>query len=402
MTAMKTIWGFDLGTASIGNAVITTDNEGKPIEIKHMGVRIVPQTDADSGKDGAFTQFLSGNAISKNAKRTQRRTQRKGYDRYQMRRATLITALKNNGMQPDESCMGLEKLALWSLRSRAASERITLPELGRVLLHLNQKRGYKSARAEGNTKEDTDYVKTVNGRYEQLRELGLTVGQYLYEELDKAQRKKEEKDGKHEDFRVKDLVYPRAAYMEEFDRIMAVQRTHYPTVLTDEFIRRLRDEIIYRQRPLKSCKGLVAVCEFEGRKQIVRGHERLCGPKVAPRSSPLAQICRIWEQVNNIRIVSKTGTPYPLATEQKAKIAEKLATAQKITWTQLQTLLGLRKSDGWRADKKVEKSGIQGNDTYFKIATAFYNRENETYNFLKRNVQFLPFFSLIKAKAYHF
>lgn len=372
MTAMKTIWGFDLGTASIGNAVITTDNEGKPIEIKHMGVRIVPQTDADSGKDGAFTQFLSGNAISKNAKRTQRRTQRKGYDRYQMRRATLITALKNNGMQPDESCMGLEKLALWSLRSRAASERITLPELGRVLLHLNQKRGYKSARAEGNTKEDTDYVKTVNGRYEQLRELGLTVGQYLYEELAKAQRKKEEpKNKQYEDFRVKDLVYPRAAYMEEFDRIMAVQHTHYPTVLTDEFIRRLRDEIIYRQRPLKSCKGLVAVCEFEGHKQIVRGHERLCGPKVAPRSSPLAQICRIWEQVNNIRIVSKTGTPYPLATEQKAKIAEKLATAQKITWTQLQTLLGLRKSDGWRADKKVEKSGIQGNDTYFKIATAF-------------------------------
>lgn len=369
---MKTIWGFDLGTASIGSSVIVTDDEGKPVEIRHMGVRTIPQTDADTGKDGAFAQFLSGNAISKNAKRTQRRTLRKGYDRYQMRRATLLTALRQHGMLPDESCMGLEKLALWSLRSRAASERVALPELGRVLLHLNQKRGYKSARAEGNTKEDTDYVKTVNGRYEELRERGLTIGQYLYEELAKAHRRKNEpKDEQPKDFRVRDLVYPRAAYMEEFDRIMTTQQTHYPTVLTDEFIRRLRDEIIYRQRPLKSCKGLVAVCEFEGRKQIVRSHERLCGPKVAPRSSPLAQMCRIWEQVNNIRITNKSGEAYPLTLEQKTKIAQWLATAQKITWTQIQTLLGLRKSDGWHVDQKTEKSGIKGNDTYFKIATAF-------------------------------
>lgn len=207
---MKMVWGFDLGVASVGSVVVVTDDDGKPQRIVHLGVRTVPMTDADSGKDGAFTQFVTGNAISKNAKRTQRRTQRKGYDRYQMRRATLVTALRKNGLLPDETCLGLDKLALWSLRSRAASERIALPELGRVLLHLNQKRGYKSARAEGNTKEDTDYVKTVNGRYEELRERGVTVGQYLFGELQKDCG-----------FRVKDLVYPRAAYVEEFDRIMA-------------------------------------------------------------------------------------------------------------------------------------------------------------------------------------
>ena len=31
----------------------------------------------------------------------------------------------------------------------------------------------------------------------------------------------------------------------------------------------------------------------------------------------------------------------------------------------------------------------------------FYNRENETYNFLKRNVQFSLFFHPIKAKAFN-
>ncbi|MDE5944719.1 MAG: type II CRISPR RNA-guided endonuclease Cas9 [Rikenella sp.] len=357
---MKTIWGFDLGTASIGSSIITTDTEGRPLQIRHMGVRIIPQTDADSGKDGAFAQFQNGNAISKNAARTQRRTMRKGYDRYQMRRATLLTALRRHGMLPDERCKGLEKIALWSLRSRAASERIALPELGRVLLHLNQKRGYKSARSEGNTKEDTDYVKTVNGRYDELRERGLTVGQYLCGEL-----------LKESGFRVRDLVYPRAAYVEEFDRIFATQQRYYPDVLTDTLRHRLRDEIIYRQRPLKSCKGLVSVCEFEGRRQIVRGHERLCGPRVAPRSSPLAQECRIWEQVNHIRITDKSGKPYDIAQEQREAIARRLSTAAKLSWTELQKLLGFRKSDGYTPDKKIEKSGLIGNQTYASIAAAF-------------------------------
>ncbi|MDE6500321.1 MAG: hypothetical protein K2K83_06425, partial [Rikenella sp.] len=357
---MKTIWGFDLGTASIGSSIITTDTEGRPLQIRHMGVRIIPQTDADSGKDGAFAQFQNGNAISKNAARTQRRTMRKGYDRYQMRRATLLTALRKNGLLPDERCKGLEKIALWSLRSRAASERIALPELGRVLLHLNQKRGYKSARAEGNTKEDTDYVKTVNGRYDELCERGLTVGQYLCGEL-----------LKESGFRVRDLVYPRAAYVEEFDRIFATQQGYYPDVLTDTLRHRLRDEIIYRQRPLKSCKGLVSVCEFEGRRQIVRGHERLCGPRVAPRSSPLAQECRIWEQVNHIRITDKAGKPYTLTLDQKERIAQRLSTTEKLTWTQLQSLLGFQKSDGYTPDKKIEKSGLAGNETYARLAAAF-------------------------------
>ncbi|MCC8062329.1 MAG: type II CRISPR RNA-guided endonuclease Cas9 [Rikenellaceae bacterium] len=351
---MKTIWGFDLGIASVGSAAILTDDNGTPVEIRHMGSRTIPMS-ADERNE-----FSSGNAISKNAQRTRRRNRRKGYDRYQMRRATLITALKNSGLMPDQTCPPLDKLELWSLRSRAAAERVTLPELGRVLLHLNQKRGYKSARAEGNTKEDTDYVKTVNRRYEELRERGLTVGQYLFGRL-----------SQNRDFRIRDLIYPQIAYKEEFNRIMTAQRPHYPDILTEEFIRRLRDDIIYRQRPLKSCKGLVAVCEFEGRKQIVRGHERLCGPKVAPRSSPLAQECRIWEQLNNIRISDKSGQPYMLTPEQKEKIAVWLGTAPKITWTQLQTLLGLRKNDGWNADRKTEKQGLVGNETYSKIAECF-------------------------------
>ena len=37
----------------------------------------------------------------------------------------------------------------------------------------------------------------------------------------------------------------------------------------------------------------------------------------------------------------------------------------------------------------------------FLLLLLIYNRENETYNFLKRNVQFSLFFHPIKAKAFN-
>ena len=77
---------------------------------------------------------------------------------------------------------------------------------------------------------------------------------------------------------------------------MAVQREFYPEILTDELIQRIRDRIIFYQRPLKSCKQLVSTCEFEKKERVVQvkrinkeGVEELIertitiGPKVAPK-----------------------------------------------------------------------------------------------------------------------
>jgi len=41
------------------------------------------------------------------------------------------------------------------------------------------------------------------------------------------------------------------------------------------------------------------------------------------------------------------------------------------------------------------------NPFIFRPVTDYYNRENETYNFLKRNVQFSLFFHPIKVKAFN-
>ena len=91
---MRKILGLDLGSSSIGWAVIT--EEENPVRIEGLGSRIIPLSTDDA------TEFSQGNDISKNAKRTQRRTQRKGYDRYQQRRENLKQFLRENEMLPDE------------------------------------------------------------------------------------------------------------------------------------------------------------------------------------------------------------------------------------------------------------------------------------------------------------
>ena len=234
---MKKVLGLDLGSASIGWAVIEeSDNSAK---IVAMGSRIIPYVGTE-GQD-----FAEGKGESRNALRTKARTARKGYDRYQLRRKYLVDALVKNDMMPNESLKGLPKMQLWELRSKAVLRNISKQELGRLLLWLNQKRGYKSSRSDANLdKKDTEYVADVKSRHEMIKEKGLTIGQYFCNELKVD-----------EYFRVKENIFPREAYVEEFDTICAKQKEYLG--LTDELIAKLRNEIIYYQRPLKSQKGIV-------------------------------------------------------------------------------------------------------------------------------------------------
>lgn len=353
---MKKVLGLDLGVSSVGWALV--DEEEK--QILGMGSRIIPLTTDD--KD----EFTKGNAISKNQKRTLKRTQRKGYDRYQLRRQNLIAVLKQINILPDD-LIKLPKLDLWKIRSNAVTEKISFQELGRALLHLNQKRGYKSSRSEANLdKKDTEYVQNVKNRYEKLKESGLTIGQKFYNELSK--------DGY---YRIKEQVFPREAYVEEFNSIMKKQQKFYPVILTDELIIKIREEIIYYQRKLKSQKGLVSVCEFEGflTKLQSNGKEKelFVGPKVAPKSSPLFQVSKIWEIINNITLKRKTGDVIEIPIDKKKELFEYLDNHEKLPYTELLKILGLRKDDVY--GNKQLTNGLQGNKTKVEIMKCFNGSE---------------------------
>ncbi|MBO5017579.1 MAG: type II CRISPR RNA-guided endonuclease Cas9 [Alistipes sp.] len=358
---MKRVLGLDLGSTSIGWAVIEEHSEEiiddkTPLSkdtILGLGSRIIPLNPDES------TQFSKGQALTKNADRTTKRTQRKGYDRYQLRRSLLLDKLSSLGMYSGTT-LKCSKLELWGLRAKAVNEQISLLELGRVLCHINQKRGYRTAKSDFGDKKTGDYVAQVVERYRELTERGLTIGQLMHENL-KA----------NEAYRCKERIYPRVAYVEEYDKIMACQHTFYPEVLTSDVIAHIRDYIIFHQRPLKSCKHLVGKCELESH-YVKRGDRIInCGPKVAPRSSPLFQVCKIWESINNLNIKNKVNDTLYLSLEQKQAIFTTLNTSEKLKATQLAKIIGVKPKD-WLIGKAVG-NGLQGNTTYCAIDKALKN-----------------------------
>ena len=374
----RKVLGLDLGVGSIGWCLITLDNDEKPQSILGMGSRIVPLSTDDA------TEFTQGKAITKNKMRTVARTIRKGMDRYQLRREALKKVLREHGMLPDEALIKLPLLELWELRARAATpgEQLSLTELGRVLLHINQKRGYKHAKADEAAEAETEskakkekesYVAQVKGRYQALKEKGQTIGQHFAGELRANQQTAPR--GTYYTYRIKKQVYPREAYIEEYDRIMAAQRVFYPELLTDALIGRIRDRIIFYQRPLKSCKQLVSFCEFEKKEKVIRvkhtnkeGVEELVektitiGPKVAPKSSPIFQVCKVWESIHNIRLYHPDGTERVLEQEEKQKLFDYLQENDKLSLTVLRKELKIKPKDKLWCDKLLV-NGIAGNTT---------------------------------------
>ena len=211
---MKRILGLDLGTNSIGWAVVNAeqvDREDettylKPVSISSAGSRIIPMS-ADILGD-----FDKGNSISQTAERTRLRMARRLRERNLLRRERMLRTLKIMGFLPDHFDKEIDdngkfmdesepKLAwkkeeagrsmflfqdsfnemlrdfaqhqpllvaegrkvpydwtIYYLRKKALTERITKEELAWILLQFNQKRGYYQLRGE---EEEEDYTKQV-------------------------------------------------------------------------------------------------------------------------------------------------------------------------------------------------------------------------------------------------
>ncbi|MBR2380763.1 MAG: hypothetical protein IKA86_07230, partial [Paraprevotella sp.] len=164
---MKKILGLDLGTNSIGWAVVDVDENGNPIHIEGMGSRIIPM-----GSDKI--DYEKGATITKNADRRAKRSSRRMGKRYKMRRNKLLFILDKLGMLPEQfqlkngfpianklqdlellpiprNTLQLDSLNHYELRAKALKEKIGLKELGSILYQYNRLRGYSGS---GNDHED--------------------------------------------------------------------------------------------------------------------------------------------------------------------------------------------------------------------------------------------------------
>ena len=220
---MKKILGLDLGTNSIGWAVVNeAEKADEQSSIVKLGVRVNPLTVDE------LTNFEKGKSITTNADRTLKRSMRRNLQRYKLRREHLIEILKTNGFISDDTILSetgnRTTFETYRLRAKAATDEISLEELSRVLLMINKKRGYKSSRKAKNTEEGQliDGMEIAKRLYDE----DLTPGQLSLELL---------KSGKIHlpDFYRSDL-------QAEFDKVWNVQKQFYPELLIDELKENLK------------------------------------------------------------------------------------------------------------------------------------------------------------------
>ncbi|MEM1003314.1 MAG: type II CRISPR RNA-guided endonuclease Cas9, partial [Bacteroidota bacterium] len=212
---MKRVLGLDLGTNSIGWALVDeAENDNETSTIVKLGVRVNPLTVDEK------TNFEKGRPLSTNADRTLKRGARRNLQRYKLRRNELIKILKdNNFISGDSPLTEVGKNTTHqtlSLRAKAATQKIDLEDFAKVLLTINKNRGYKSSRKAKNEEEGLaiDGMAVAKVLYENE----LTPGQYVLSIL--------QNEGKYiPDFYRSDL-------QEEFYKIWLAQKAFYPETLT--------------------------------------------------------------------------------------------------------------------------------------------------------------------------
>jgi len=169
------ILGLDLGTNSIGWALVEYDSVKKEGKIIDAGSRIIPMDGAE------MSNFKRGLPQTKNAKRREKRGIRVGNKRYKQRRNKLIYVLQKLDMLPeqiklskpfddplrlskinilpiDKKTKQLSAKGFLELQVKAIHEPITKKEFGQILYRFNQLRGYSGGDDNDEFQEELDDI----------------------------------------------------------------------------------------------------------------------------------------------------------------------------------------------------------------------------------------------------
>jgi len=363
--------GLDLGSNSIGWALIKLDNDDNPCGIERVGVRVF-----EAGMEG---QYESGKEESRNKKRRDARLVRRQIERRARRYRKLANVLQqikllpegnmNDSLErkniidnldkelrkmyikedlPEYEKNRLNQIFLYYLRSLAVEQKLEPYALGRVLYHLGQRRGFLSNRR-GQKKDDEEKGKVKEGIAEIRKEMAClgtrTLGEYFAKIDPIAQQK-----------RIRGRWTARDMYEQEFYAIWDYQAQFYPDILNDENKKSVFKAIFY-QRPLKSQKEKIGFCQFEC---IARGAQR--NRRRAPWVILKAQRFRLLQRVNDLEIKEDKLNKRPLTVEERRLLIDYLEKNGDATFAQLRKILGLPKTVKFNLEEGGEKK-IPGNRT---------------------------------------
>jgi CRISPR-associated endonuclease Csn1 len=310
------VLALDLGPSSIGWALIDEPRQ----QIIALGTRIFPEGVADYG-------------LSKEAPKNQTRRVKRGMRRQVQRRArrkrNLRAALVHAGIFPDAANQPRQDPAriaweqeafdssVYELREKALREKLSLVELGRVFLHLAQRRGFQSNRKtdKAKQKEDSDTLKEISQLEASIQAADKrTLGEYL---------SALQADNPHE--RLRGRHTRRDMLLREFDAVWEAQAKHHPDLLTDQLKHGERPNAVFPCESESTGGKPADLLRRFGLRGMMFFQRKMYWPQSAigrceldpsqtrcPRADRAAQEFRLLQELNNLRVILPDGEIRPL------------------------------------------------------------------------------------------
>ncbi|MBC7817689.1 MAG: type II CRISPR RNA-guided endonuclease Cas9, partial [Planctomycetaceae bacterium] len=299
----------------------------------------------------------TGSEHPKNEQRRIARGMRRQIARRSRRKGVLRRALVECGLLPSEpeQQRDLDSLDPYDLRRRALEQKLVPHEIGRLLIHLNQRRGFLSNRKADRTraKENSEMLAEISELEGKMGD--QTLGQYFAVKRDANPLDRIR--GKHT---------RRDMYLDEFEKIWETQRMFSPDLLTDELKYGRRGKLSYPREPepLRKRKsnsllrefGLHGILFFQRAlywpKSVVGRCELEPKQKRCQKADRAAQRFRLLHEVNNLRIIPQRGEPRDLKPDERARVIAYLAEKKERTFDELRDrkCLGLLEGDGFNLE----------------------------------------------------
>lgn len=338
MLRMKYAIGLDIGIASVGYAVLALDHEENPWGIIRLGSRIFDV--AENPKDGASL------ALPRREARSVRRRLRRHHHRLERIKNLLI----NTELITKDELLHLYDGNLsdvYELRVKALDYSVTNAELTRILLHLAQRRGFKSNRkSDANDKEAGQLLEAVSANTKRMQENHYrTVGEMFYKD-DLFSKYKRNKGGTYLTTVHRDMIAAEAR------TILEKQFALGNDICTQDFIDKYLS-ILLSQRQFDEGPGepspyagnqianMIGKCTFDPNEYR------------AAKASYSFERFNLLQKVNHLRLLLE-GKSIALDNEQRKKIIALAHDKADLRYSHIRKALGL--------DEKVLFNTITYND----------------------------------------
>lgn len=330
--------GLDIGIGSVGWAVLRNQPNGEPDRIQDLGVRIFDK--AEQPKTGASLAAPRRDARSAR-RRLRRHRHRLERIRYLMEQRGMMSV---SDIQAMYAAGGFQK-SPYQLRAEALDRPLSKEEAVRVLIHLAQRRGYKSNSTAEAAKDEKETGKVKTAIEENLRcmaEHGYrTVGEMMYRDERFWQSnpdgtRYQQTRNKTDDYR---FTVERSAIVDEAKQIFAAQRklgadwssedleAAYLSILEGQ---RSFDEGPGGESPFRGGIGdKVGFCTFEPDQQR------------AAKATYTFEYFKLLQDLNRMRLTGMGMPPEPLDDEQREVLKSAALRSASLSYGQIRKKLNL-------------------------------------------------------------